>query len=139
MGQDATGLNQSFQSKSICCAPLVSKLDIELRKCQLVFSNMLKHRELYSGLIRLHILHHACEKPVFGLWIIEELGHHGYKLSPGTVYPLLHGLEKRGYLKSKDEKVERSVRRLYSTTPLGKKALLEAKGKVKELLDELNE
>jgi DNA-binding PadR family transcriptional regulator len=100
---------------------------------------MLKHRDLYSGLIRIHILHHASEKPIFGLWIIEELGHHGYKLSPGTVYPLLHGLEKRGYLRSKDEKVERSIRRLYSATPLGKKALLEAKGKVKELLDELNE
>ena len=100
---------------------------------------MLKHRELYSGLIRLHILHHAAMKPIFGLWIIEELGHHGYKLSPGTVYPLLHGLEKRGYLKSKDAKVGRSTRRMYSATKLGTQALIEARQKVRELMDELDE
>ena len=100
---------------------------------------MIKHRELYSGLIRLHILHHASRRPIFGLWIIEELGEHGYKLSPGTVYPLLHGLEKRGYLKSQDEKVERSTRRIYAITPLGKKAIAEAKRKVGELFEELND
>ena len=100
---------------------------------------MLKHQELYSGLVRLHILHHAAQKPVYGLWIIEELGHHGYRLSAGTIYPLLQSLEKKGYLKSHDEKVARSTRRLYSATALGRKALAESKIKVKELLDELNE
>ncbi|MFZ1050478.1 MAG: helix-turn-helix transcriptional regulator [Candidatus Sulfotelmatobacter sp.] len=53
------------------------------------------HQDLYSGLIRLHILHHACEGDIFGLGMIEELGRHGYKLSSGTMYPLLHSLEKR--------------------------------------------
>jgi PadR family transcriptional regulator PadR len=100
---------------------------------------MLKHQELYSGLVRLHILHHAAQEPVYGLWIIEELGHHGYRLSAGTIYPLLQSLEKKGYLKSRDEKVARSTRRLYSATSLGRKALAESKTKVKELLDELNE
>lgn len=52
-------------------------------------------KDLYGGLIRLHILHHAAEKPVFGLGIIEELRHHGYEMSAGTLYPMLHGLEKR--------------------------------------------
>lgn len=52
-------------------------------------------KDLYGGLIRLHILHHAAEKPVFGLGIIEELQRHGYELSAGTVYPMLHGLERR--------------------------------------------
>ncbi|HEU5450533.1 MAG TPA: helix-turn-helix transcriptional regulator, partial [Terriglobales bacterium] len=51
------------------------------------------HQDLYSGLIRLHILHHACHEPIFGLGMIEELARHGYKLSAGTMYPLLHGLE----------------------------------------------
>ncbi|WP_445920593.1 PadR family transcriptional regulator, partial [Klebsiella oxytoca] len=49
-------------------------------------------------MIRLHILHHAAKEPVFGLGIIEELRHHGYQLSPGTLYPMLHGMEKKGYL-----------------------------------------
>lgn len=50
-------------------------------------------KDLYGGLIRLHILHHAAEEPVFGLGIIEELRRHGYEMSAGTVYPMLHGLE----------------------------------------------
>jgi len=49
-------------------------------------------RDLYSGLIRLHVLHHAAEEPIFGLGMIEELARHGYRISPGSLYPLLHGL-----------------------------------------------
>ena len=55
-------------------------------------------RDLYSGLIRLHVLHHACEAPIFGLGMVEELARYGYHISPGTLYPILHGLEKKGYL-----------------------------------------
>jgi PadR family transcriptional regulator PadR len=51
-------------------------------------------RDLYSGLIRLHVLHHASQEPIFGLGMLEELGRHGYRISPGTLYPILHGLEK---------------------------------------------
>jgi PadR family transcriptional regulator PadR len=53
-------------------------------------------RQLYSGLIRLHILHHAVKEETFGLGMIEELAGHGYKLSPGTLYPILHRLEENG-------------------------------------------
>ncbi len=28
---------------------------------------------LYSGFIRLHVLHHAAERPIYGSWMIEEL------------------------------------------------------------------
>jgi len=48
--------------------------------------------DLYSGLIRLHILYHACKEPIFGAAISEELSRHGYNMSPGTLYPMLHGL-----------------------------------------------
>jgi hypothetical protein len=41
-------------------------------------------RDLYSGLIRLHVLHHAVKEPVFGLGMMEELARHGYRIS-GTV------------------------------------------------------
>ena len=53
-------------------------------------------RELYAGLIRLHILHHAAEGPIYGFRMIEELSRHGYRLSAGTLYPVLHGLEAKG-------------------------------------------
>ena len=58
-------------------------------------------RNLYSGLIRLHILHHAAEGPVFGQAMIDELGRHGYRMSAGTLYPILHGMERQGYLRSR--------------------------------------
>lgn len=95
--------------------------------------------DLSRGLIRLHILHHAAKKPVFGLWFIEELARHGYKLSPGTLYPLLHSLERKGYLRSTTERSGKSARRIYRATPLGRKVLTAAKGKVSELFGELLE
>jgi DNA-binding PadR family transcriptional regulator len=98
-----------------------------------------KDQELYAGLIRLHILHHAAKGPVFGLWFIEELGRHGYKLSPGTLYPLLHGLERRGYLKSTSERSGKRLRRMYRATAAGRSALAAARQKVSELFGELLE
>jgi PadR family transcriptional regulator PadR len=96
-------------------------------------------RDLYSGLIRLHILHHASQEPIFGLGIIEELSRHGYRLSPGTIYPLLHGLERRGLLRSSPRRSGRRSRRTYRATPRGRRALREARGKVRELFGELFE
>ncbi len=96
-------------------------------------------QDLYGGLIRLHILHHACKKPVFGLWFIEELGRHGYKLSPGTLYPVLHALERKGYLRSQIETLGKRSRRMYQATPLGRKILAIAKERVTELFGELLE
>jgi PadR family transcriptional regulator, regulatory protein PadR len=96
-------------------------------------------KDLYSGLIRLHVLHHACQEPIFGTGIIEELGRHGYRLSPGTLYPLLHGLEEKGYLRSSEEDSGRQPRRVYRATQKGRKALAGAKEKVRELFSELLE
>ncbi len=94
---------------------------------------------LYAGLMRLHILHHAAEKVVCGVWVMEELRRHGYEISSGTLYPMLHGLERKGYLTSTKERVGKTIRRLYSITPEGKTALSEAKAKVHELFGELLE
>jgi PadR family transcriptional regulator PadR len=100
---------------------------------------MAQDRDLFSGLIRLHILYHAVKEPIYGLGIMEELGRHGYKLSSGTLYPLLHGLEKKGYLRSGSEREGKSSRRVYKATAEGKRALAEAKIKVRELFGELFE
>src|SRR5512137_1271573 len=96
-------------------------------------------RDLYSGLIRLHVMHHATEEPIFGLGMIEELARHGYRISPGSLYPLLHSLEQKGYLRSKEERNGKSLRKVYRATPRGRKALSAAKGKVRELFRELIE
>jgi DNA-binding PadR family transcriptional regulator len=97
------------------------------------------YKDLYSGLIRLHILHHAAEETIFGFGMIEELARHGYKLSPGTMYPILHSLENRGLLRSTEEWLNGHKRRVYRATPLGRRALKAAKEKVKELFGELIE
>ena len=94
-------------------------------------------RSLYSGLIRLHILHHAAERPLYGIWIAEELARHGYKLSAGTLYPILHGLERKGYLRSHKERNGRSARRVYQATPLGKSALRTGRKRLQELFGEM--
>src|ERR1043165_9534506 len=96
-------------------------------------------RDLYSGLIRLHILYHAEREEIFGLGIIEELARHGYKLSPGTLYPILHGLERKGYLRSKEQRDGKRIRRVYKATAAGRKALAAARTKVTELVGELFE
>ncbi len=96
-------------------------------------------RDLYSGLIRLHVLHHAVEEPIFGLGMAEELARHGYRISPGTLYPLLHSLEKKGYLRSATRRNGKSLRTVYRATPMGRRALAAAKNKIKELFRELIE
>jgi len=97
----------------------------------------MKNRELFSGFIRLHILYHAAKGPVFGLWLIRELERHGYRLSPGTLYPILHSMERRGYLVSTTEEAGGRKRRVYRATEEGRRALAAAGVKVRELFGEL--
>jgi DNA-binding PadR family transcriptional regulator len=97
------------------------------------------HREFVSGFIRLHILHHAAQGPLVGFWMIEELRRHGYELSPGTIYPLLHGLQKKGYLSVEVKREGRRAWREYSATKEGKRVLNAAKRKLRELFHELIE
>jgi PadR family transcriptional regulator PadR len=96
-------------------------------------------RALYAGLIRLHVLHHAAEGPIFGQAMMDELARHGYRMSAGTMYPILHGMERRGLLRSQTTVKGGRSRRIYRATPLGKKALVTARQRVKELFGEMFE
>ena len=93
-------------------------------------------RGLYSGLIRLHILHHAAAGPIFGQAVIDELAQHGYRLSAGALYPMLHGMERQGYLISQQTLSGGRSRRMYQVTPAGRKALADARRRVRELFGE---
>ncbi len=96
-------------------------------------------RKLFLGFIEMHILYHAGRKPVYGLWLIDELAHHGYTVSPGTLYPTLHSLESEGYLTSEKRVVEGRQRRYYALTPAGESVLAEARVRLTELMSELLE
>lgn len=96
-------------------------------------------RDFFLGFVKIHILYHAKHEPVYGMAIMEELRRHGYDLSPGTLYPTLHSMEKAGYLRREDRVVEGKIRKYYHLTDQGVTALGEAKAKIRELVDEVTD
>jgi len=96
-------------------------------------------REFFLGFIKIHILYHAAKEPIFGVAIAEELARHGYNVSPGTLYPVLHRLENEGYLESSSRVVNGRARRYYQATTEGKRALRQSKKKIRELVTEVIE
>ncbi len=95
--------------------------------------------EFFAGFIKIHILFHASEEEICGTDIAKELATHGYGVSPGTLYPTLHRLEKLGYLARTDRVVDGRRRKYYRATPVGRKALREARRRIKELIREVME
>jgi PadR family transcriptional regulator, regulatory protein PadR len=96
-------------------------------------------RKLFLGFIHIHILHHAKKEPFFGSWMIEELKEHGYSMSPGTLYPLLHSMESSGLLEKEDRTVEGKIRKYYKITERGNEVLREARAKAFELFKEIKD
>jgi PadR family transcriptional regulator, regulatory protein PadR len=96
-------------------------------------------RDFFLGFVKVHILHHAAQEPVYGVALIKELGRHGYEISPGTLYPILHSLADEGYLTREERVVRGKVRKYYSITDSGREALAEARLKIEELVEEVLE
>ncbi|KJS22241.1 MAG: PadR family transcriptional regulator [Clostridiaceae bacterium BRH_c20a] len=96
-------------------------------------------RKLFLGFIKIHILHHAKKEPFFGSWMIEELQGHGYDMSPGTLYPILHKMESKGLLEIEEKNVEGKIRKYYKITNQGIEVLEEAKRKAFELFKEIKD
>ncbi|CAM3949036.1 PadR family transcriptional regulator [Mesobacillus thioparans] len=96
-------------------------------------------RKLFLGFIQIHILYHAKEQPIFGMWMLEELKEHGYSMSAGTLYPILHSMESDGLLLKEERNVEGKIRKYYVTTEKGNNVLEEARNKAFELFKEIKE
>jgi PadR family transcriptional regulator PadR len=96
-------------------------------------------RHFFGGFVRLHILYHAGKEPICGVEMIEELQRHGYQLSPGTLYPILHHLQSAGYVTCKEAVVAGKRRKNYRITKKGQKLLANAQGKLRELFSEVVE
>jgi PadR family transcriptional regulator, regulatory protein PadR len=84
-------------------------------------------RDMVQGLVRVRILHAAVAGPVSGVDLSQQFAAAGHPLGPGTLYPLLHGMEKAGWLKSKNRTVKGKHRRVYRLTNKGRAALEEAR------------
>ncbi len=94
-------------------------------------------REFLIGFVRIHVLHHASKGGFYGNWMIEELREHGYKLSPGTIYPILHRMEEKGLLVSEIKREGKVARKFYQTTKLGNETLDALKDYICELKNEI--
>ena len=88
-------------------------------------------REFLLAFWKVHILHHAAEEGVYGQWMLQELRHHGYHLSPGTLYPILTRMARRGWLRAAEPKRSKAAR-VYRLTARGRNVL-------RQILDSLNE
>lgn len=97
----------------------------------------MKTNEFFSSFIKIHVLHHCLKEEIYGAWMIEELEEHGYKISPGSLYPMLRSLEERGLIKSREVQDGKVKKKYYRITPKGKRELSEAKVKLKELIGEI--
>jgi DNA-binding PadR family transcriptional regulator len=95
-------------------------------------------RKIILGFIRVHILHHASFiNGIYGVEMIKELESHGYKISPGTLYPILHEMKNDGVLKLEEKKVNGKIRKIYKLTGKGKITLKKLKSFLIELSKEV--
>jgi len=96
-------------------------------------------RKFMQGFMQIHILYHAKVEPFYGSWMIGELKKHGYAISPGTLYPVLHTMEATGLLIKEERLVKGKVRKYYAITDSGDDVLAESKKLVYELFNEMEE
>jgi DNA-binding PadR family transcriptional regulator len=94
-------------------------------------------RDLVLGFVKIHVLYHASLGPVYGAKISGELERHGYRMSWGTLYPLLHNFERQGLLVREQRIVRGKVRKYYEITDLGRRILEEARRLSVELVSEI--
>ena len=85
-------------------------------------------REQEPGGLDLLILHLLAERDMYGYEMVTELSGRSnevFQLKEGTLYPLLHRLEKEGSISAYEEKKEGRVRRYYRLTRKGGEKLRE--------------
>ena len=93
-------------------------------------------REFLLAFWKIHILYHAEEEGVYGHWMLEELHRHGYRLSPGTLYPILARMARHGWIRAAEPARSREAR-VYRITPAGSEVLKRLRGSLAELQHEV--
>jgi PadR family transcriptional regulator PadR len=94
-------------------------------------------REIRLGIWKIHILHHAAHREVWGTWLLEELAEHGHVLSPGTLYPALMRMEKNGWIARFGRAPHERARRAFRITPTGRQLLAALRRELVELYEEV--
>jgi DNA-binding PadR family transcriptional regulator len=94
-------------------------------------------KEILRPLWKVHILHHADQEPIIGNWMLEELRAHGYRVSPGTLYPLLARMVRLGWLRASAAGKGKAGVVKYSLSAEGRAALAEVRVRLDELRNEV--
>ena len=87
-------------------------------------------KSLVSGSTSMLLLRLLEEKDMYGYEMIETLesrSNHVFSLKAGTLYPLLHSLEEKGYLTAYESEVNGKTRKYYSITKNGRNYLKDKK------------
>lgn len=96
-------------------------------------------RDFELGAMQVHILYHAAQQPVYGSWMAQELAHHGFAISYGTLYPMLHRMHSEGLLACREQRDGSQMRKYYTATAQGKQELVQVQRLVRELSQEVGE
>ena len=94
-------------------------------------------RSLVQGAVKLFILQQAEQGAVYGRELSKALHVLGHDLSPGTLYPFLHGLEKEHLLHSNAVTVSGRVRRYYELTDEGRACVQKVRGELAVLVKKI--
>jgi PadR family transcriptional regulator PadR len=92
------------------------------------------HRDFIQGMVKIFILHQASLGPVYGNKLSKALRSLGYQISPGSLYPLLHTLEKAGLLASRIRVSKGRLRRYYELSEPGQLCLAGLRQELRELV-----
>lgn len=91
---------------------------------------MAAEKSLFSGSTAMLLLGLLDERDMYGYEMIETLeqrSNHMFELKAGTLYPLLHSLEAKGFLTAYEKEAEGKRRKYYSVTKEGKRHLKQQK------------
>ena len=84
------------------------------------------NKNMVSGNTAMLILKLISEKDMYGYEMIDTIrgkSKNVFELKAGTLYPLLHGLEAKEFVKSYEQEANGKLRKYYRITPNGKKYL----------------
>jgi PadR family transcriptional regulator len=94
-------------------------------------------RSFLQGMVELFVLQRAEKGPVYGVSLHKALHNLGYDISPGSLYPLLHWLEKKRLLRCRIHEVGGRIRKYYELTKEGRSCLTEVRQDLAGLVEEI--
>lgn len=96
---------------------------------------------LLKGSTSMLVLSVLSNKDLYGYKIIRELevqSENAFNMSEGTLYPILHALEKEKYLISYWQEIDGRNRKYYKITEKGRKKLAESREEWKSFSSSVN-